>query len=93
MIYNPVYLSSFEKDVKRIDKPLRKKIKDAVDEILENPFSADELTGDLKGFLSYHFRLQSVYYRIAFKIDGNNIVFIKFGKRENFYEELKRRVH
>jgi len=89
--YNPVYLSSFEKDVKKVDKPLKIKIKESVNEILENPYCADELVGDLKGYLSYHFKLQNLEYRIAFKIDGNNVVFIKFGTRENFYEELKRR--
>jgi mRNA interferase RelE/StbE len=90
--YNPVYLSSFEKDVKKVDPPLKKKIKDAVYEVLKNPASANELTGELKGFSSYHFKFNRVDYRVAFRIDGKDIVFIKFGKRENFYDELKRRI-
>ena len=92
MIYNIIYLSSFEKDVKKIDKVLKVKLKESIEKIKEYPEIGYLLTGDLQGFRSYHFKNNNVEYRIAYIIDDNNLVFIKFSKRENFYEELKRRL-
>jgi mRNA interferase RelE/StbE len=92
-MYNPVYLPSFNREVKKIDKLLKKRVKEEVELLITDPSKGEELTGDLQGFQSYHLKYNQVQYRIAYKVEGEDIVFIKFGKRENFYKELKQRIH
>ncbi|MDY6861736.1 MAG: type II toxin-antitoxin system mRNA interferase toxin, RelE/StbE family [Thermodesulfobacteriota bacterium] len=91
------YHPKVEKDLRVIDKSVRSEIKDFhIPEILKNPYPyiADELTGDLKGIFSYHFKKNKVQYRVSYIIDNaQKIVYIlRIGKREGYYEILRRRL-
>ena len=81
------------------DKKLKKQYQDAIDLILENPFIAEEKTGDLKGIRSYDIYYSKTNYELAYtieyvQIEGQDepemVIIIMAGTRENFYDELKR---
>ena len=81
------------------EKKLKELYQDAIDAILENPFIAEEKTGDLKGIRSYDIYYAKINYELAYtiefvQIEGQDepdmIVVIMAGARENFYDELKR---
>jgi mRNA-degrading endonuclease RelE of RelBE toxin-antitoxin system len=57
--------------------------------------SGKPLKGTLKGFWSKDFIYEGVSYRIAYEIDDKeNVVYVlMIGKRESFYERLKRRAN
>ena len=93
-MYEVLFAPPAERYFKKIkDKRLKKKFKDAVLAVSENPYLAKEKHGDLSGFRSYDVRHDGVNYEMAYKIyetDGKKVVVILAGTRENFYEELKR---
>jgi len=89
------YHPQVKKDLKKIDKSVQLEIKDFhIPKILNDPYIADELTGDLAGIRSYHFKKDRVQYRISYIIDETQeIVYIlMIGKRESFYDILRRRL-
>ncbi|MBI4619586.1 MAG: type II toxin-antitoxin system RelE/ParE family toxin [Desulfobacterales bacterium] len=61
---------------------------------MHEPSIWGRLHGDLEGVFSYHFRKNRVDYRAAYTIEeAEKIVYIlMIGKRESFYEVLKRRL-
>ncbi|SLM29126.1 Plasmid stabilization system [Desulfamplus magnetovallimortis] len=94
-MYKDEYHPQVKKDLKKIDTPIRKKIKeDLIPEILQNPEIGVSLTGDLNGIQSYHFTYARKQYRIAYIVDEDDkIVFIQMvAKRGDFYTLLKRRI-
>jgi len=94
-MYKDEYHPQVKKDIKKIDTPLRKKIKNEfIPEILENPEIGVSLTGNLSGVQSYHFTYSRQQYRIAYIVDNDDkIVFIQMvAKREDFYTLLKKRI-
>ena len=75
------------------DKNLKLKFKEAMSDIGENPYIAEEKRCYLSGFRSLDVRYNGVNYEIAYKIyeiEDKQVVVILAGTRENFYEELKR---
>lgn len=95
MSYKDAYHPKVKADLKKLDKPVVKEIYSAhLDTILVKPYSGESLYGDLEGVFSYHFRKNKVDYRIAYTVDEEKkiVFFIMIGKRENFYEILKRRL-
>lgn len=81
----------FFKKVK--EKGLRDKFKDALNIILTDPYVGELKTGDLAGIYGYDVYYNKINYEIAYRIyeeDGELVVVLLAGTRENFYEELKR---
>ena len=75
------------------DKKLKKLYQDAVDKIREDCTIGETKTGDLTGFYGYDIYYNKTNYELAYtieRIDGELVVVIMAGTRENFYEELKR---
>lgn len=81
------------------DKKLKGLYQEAIDAILENPFIAEEKTGDLRGIRSYDIYYMKTNYELAYTIEyvseegkeePDMIIVIMAGIRENFYDELKR---
>jgi mRNA interferase RelE/StbE len=90
-----IYFPAFESYIKKIkDKVLKEKIRNAVDEIRENPNVGEAKKGDLSGIFCYDIYYQKTNYEIAYRVahqeDGSILVVIMAGTRENFYEVLKR---
>ena len=91
VIYTPI-AEKFFKKLK--DKPLKNAFKEAIMSIRENPDIGEAKTGDLKGLNCldlYHNRTNyELAYRISQLDNGDIVVVIMAGTRENFYQELKR---
>lgn len=79
---------------KLVEKPLKKAFFQAIEAIQSDPSIGQPKTGDLRGLYGYDVFYQGVNYEIAYRVeeneDGELIVVILAGSRENFYEELKR---
>ncbi len=95
MSYNDEYHPKVRSDLKKLDKNVAKEIHDVhLDKVLREPHAGEELHGELTGVSAFHFRKNKVDYRIAYSIhEAKKVVtFIMIGKRENFYDLLKRRL-
>jgi len=87
------YHPGVKKDLRKINPSVKSGINRVhITEILRNPCKADELTGDLTGIRSYHFRKEKVQYRISYIVNESQKIvnILMIGKRESFYEILKR---
>jgi mRNA interferase RelE/StbE len=88
--------SATERFIKKLkDKTLKQKFKEAFIEIQLNPYEAGEQKkGDLAGIYGYDIYHNRTNYEIAYTIEkddeGNYILVILAGTREQFYVELKR---
>ncbi|MCD6185567.1 MAG: type II toxin-antitoxin system mRNA interferase toxin, RelE/StbE family [Deltaproteobacteria bacterium] len=94
MIYKAEYHPKVKKDLKKIDPPIREKIRsEHIPKILANPEIGEELTGDLNGTRSYHFTVSKQQVRIAYFVEeeAKKIFVQMIGKRGNFYTLLKKR--
>ena len=95
LMYKDEYHPQVKKDLKALDKPVIKDIKEKhILKIIENPFKSETLSGDFSGISSYHFKKNKVAYRISYIVnEDEKIVYIlMIGKRESFYKLLKRRL-
>jgi len=96
-MYDVKYARPAEKYLKKIkDKSLRTSFKTAIDELKEDPYIGTQKVGDLRGIYGYDVKHGGINYEIAYRIyedNGQLIVVILAGTRENFYEELKRLVN
>lgn len=75
------------------EKPLKAKFREMIDEILGDPHIGDPKTGDLSGIFCCEFFYNKTIYELAYSLieeNGDTIVVILAGTRENFYEQLKR---
>ena len=93
-MYEVVILNSAAQQLRNLDKPVKNQIIAALDQIAENPLIGDWLKGDLAALYSYHLKVADVEYRIAYQIKEQEImvVVLQIGTRENFYDELKKRL-
>lgn len=80
--------------IRKIDRTLFNKITEAIDELRLNPFIGELKTGDLAGIYSYDISHMRTNYEMAYhieeEIEGEYVLILLIGPRENFYEDLKR---
>ena len=89
------YHPRVKRNLRKIDKSVESEVKDLhIPRILYDPYLADDLTGDLAGIRSYHFKKGKVEYRISYIVDKEQklVHILMIGKRESFYEILRRRL-
>ena len=89
------YHPRVKRDLRKIDKSVESEVKDIhIPRILHDPYVADDLSGDLAGITSYHFKKGKVQYRISYIVDDKKkvVYILMIGKRESFYEILRRRL-
>lgn len=84
MIYKIRLERSVLKDIKRLSKADKGRIKQSVDQLAENPRKGDPLKGQFKGL----WRLRVGSYRIIYSIkdDQLTILILRIGHRKNVYE-------
>jgi len=79
------------------EKGLISAYRDALNKIAIDPYSAGEAkTGDLAGIYCRDVYYNKTKYEIAYQIledEGQLVVVILAGTRENFYQELKRYIN
>ncbi|PHG69739.1 type II toxin-antitoxin system RelE/ParE family toxin [Bacillus toyonensis] len=93
---------SLTKKMEKLIKKLEKRQKKLVDEYenkkeitLKNPGIGKTLKGDLSEYRVYDWTIQGTGIRLAYVyyMADNHIVFVYFGTKENFYQELGRYVN
>ena len=89
------YTPIAEKYFKKLkDKQLKRTFKEAIIRIRENPDVGIAKTGDLSGIYSLDIKYGRINYELAYRVtqleNGDMVVVIMAGTRENFYKELKR---
>jgi len=87
-MYEAEYHPRVNKDLKKIDPPIREKIRNEhIPKIISDPDVGENLSGDLKGTSSYHFKIAKQEFRIAYITDEQaKKVFIQMiAKRSDFY--------
>ena len=90
-----VYMPAAEKYFRKLkDKALKEKYKKAIEEIRKNPYIGKYKKGDLEGIMTVDVYYDKTNYEIAYRVsmleNGDILVIIMAGTRENFYKELKR---
>jgi mRNA interferase RelE/StbE len=92
-----VYLTrTADKAQRKLDKPLRLKIRDALMHLASNPIELGEaLTTPLTSIFSYHLNYHGKEYRIAYQIqaEAEAVWVLLIGPHENFYRTLKNMVY
>ena len=93
-MYEVIVPKSVIKEIKKLEKPVVQKVRKAIEEIAENPYLGEPLKGDLSDIRKWIIKVQGIQYRIAYEIyeDRVEVKIILIGTRENFYNELKRRL-
>lgn len=93
-MYEIRFTGAAEKYLKKVrEKGLKKAFQAALEEISSNPYIGGLKTGDLAGVYCYDVYYSKTNYELAYRIyeeDGQFVVVILAGTRENFYDELKR---
>lgn len=88
------FASPAAKYIKKLkDKKLKRLYQEAIDKICEDYTIGDAKTGDLIGFYSYDIYYNKTNYELAYTIEqvnGEMVVVVMAGTRENFYDQLKR---
>ncbi len=85
--------SSARKSAKRLPEEVKKEVvKLCQEHISKYPFDADKLQKPLDECRSFHFKLNNIHYRIAYRIveDKKRVDIVLIGTRENFYHKLRR---
>ncbi len=75
------------------DKKLKELYRKAIDDICVDYTIGEPKSGDLSGLYGYDIYYNKTNYELAYRveeIDGEIIVVVMAGTRENFYDELKR---
>ncbi len=82
------------KFIKKIkDKKLKNLFKETLVAICDNPYIGENKVGDLAGVYGIDIFYNKTNYEIAYTVkekDGQIVIVIMAGTRENFYEQLKR---
>ena len=95
MAHNIRAIGAVHRDLKKLPDGVVEEIRSVhFPKIVTDPFGAKLLTGPFKGLRSYHFSHQGTNYRIVYEIydDDDILLILLIGKREGFYQILRRRV-
>ena len=77
----PLFTEEFTKELNKLDKTAKEAALKQINKIIENPLRQKPLHGG-----SNLFRERFLKYRIVYKIENNQIIFLRLGKRDNVYE-------
>jgi len=78
------------------EKPLKEAFRREIDAVQENPYIGELKSGDLAGVYCRDIYYNKTNYELAYTLverDGETVVVVLAGTRENFYEELKRYIN
>ncbi|MEK7576542.1 MAG: type II toxin-antitoxin system RelE/ParE family toxin [Patescibacteria group bacterium] len=91
-MYRRVITHSAKRALKKLPPYIREALVVAT-EILEiNPYAGEKLSGSLHFLYSFHFKIRSTEYRVAYTLDHEQKLIIVHlaHTRENFYEKIRR---
>ena len=82
---------TFERVVKKLLKPQKVALNEAVRAIASQPGIGANKVGDLAGIKVYKFRMGTLLCLLAYRVlDESTLKLLMVGPQENFYRELKR---
>jgi addiction module RelE/StbE family toxin len=92
-VFSELFHPKVKSDLKKLDKKVAAEIRDVhLDRIINDPTASPFLRGKLSHIRTYHFRHNSIEYRIAYEIKNDEIIFYyMIASRENFYKKLEKR--
>lgn len=80
--------------IRKTDNTLYRKMNTAIESIREKPFIGEAKKGDLKGYFCVDLNHLGTNYELCYTLEeddnGQLVLVILMGPRENFYPELKR---
>ena len=79
----------FERKVKKLSKPQKAQLDEAIVEILRNPATGDQKKGDLKMVFVYKFHIDNTLFLLAYSFNPEVLELIMLGPHENYYKDLK----
>ena len=81
---------SAKKEVKKLPKSVRIIALESSQELKNNPYLGEKLSGSLNFLYSFHFKVSGKDYRLVYTIDNKNKIIIihLIQIRENFYHKL-----
>ena len=90
-----IFLTPAKQYFKKLkDKHLKKKYEEAIMIIRKDPETGQLKTGDLAGIFGYDIYYRNTNYEIAYYLavneQGDTVVIIMAGTRENFWEAIKK---
>lgn len=93
-MYKIIIPNSVKRDLKKLDKDVARGIIQQLENLAQNPMLGTTLSGNLSNLRKLNVRRQNTEYRIVYKIVREHIEIhvIHIGTRENFYDELRRRL-
>ncbi len=91
-MYDVLFRRSAIKEIKKLDKPIRKEMLKQINACGEKPNTGKSLKGDLSSYYSYPFSYKGVDYRIIYTLNQSEetITIEMAGSRENIYTYMKR---
>ncbi len=93
-MYEIRFTGAAERYLKKVrEKGLREAFRETLKKISNDPYIGELITGDLAGVYCYDVYYSKINYELAYRIyeeNGQMVVVILAGTRENFYDELKR---
>ena len=93
-MYEIRFTGAAEKYLRKVkEKGLKKAFQEALQKICSDPYVGELKSGDLAGVYCLDVYYSKTNYELAYRIyeeDGQAVVVILAGTRENFYDELKR---
>ena len=85
---------TFERAVKKLHKPQKLALDEAIRAIASQPDVGEPKLGDLACVQVYKFRMGTLLCLLAYRvIDENTLKLLMLGPHENFYRDLKRTEH
>ena len=83
---------TFKRAIKRLPKPQKHELDEAIRAVAENPTIGEAKVGDLAGVLIHKFRINRQLMLLAYEFfEADDVVkLLALGNHENFYRDLKR---
>ena len=81
---------SFRRVYKKLYKPQRLEVNDAIHALMADPGLGEAKVGDLAGILVYKFDVNQQITLLAYTFADQTLTLLALGPHENFYRGLKR---
>ena len=79
----------FERKVKKLSKPQKAQLDEAIREILRNPAIGEQEKGELKMVFVHKFRIDHMLFLLSYAFTPEILELIMLGPHENYYKDLK----
>jgi mRNA-degrading endonuclease RelE of RelBE toxin-antitoxin system len=83
-------MPNFKKVYKKLHANEQRVVREAIQEIIENPNLGTLKKGDLAGVFVYKFKLKKKEFLLGYEWDPKQRVLLALGVHENFYRDLKK---